>query len=157
MLFAWLQTSIAGSTCLDMFAGSGALGFEAASRGASDVVMLERERTVVSALQQNKDRLLFDNVTIVNADALASSTYKTAPLSGLQFDVIFVDPPFAQNMHLQALETIIESRLLQAQGIVYLETGSRAGDVRIPDNWLLQREKTAGDVRVQMYRAIAEP
>ena len=90
-LFAWLQTSIAGSQCLDMFAGSGALGFEAASRGADRVVMLEKNKSAARSLKENADRLRFDNVDILAADALTRDTYEVR-LAGEQFDVVFIDP-----------------------------------------------------------------
>ena len=155
MLFAWLQTSVAGCNCLDMFAGSGALGFEAASRGAANVVMLEKNRSVVAMLQQNTERLKFENVTVVAADAMQSSAYQRAPMKGLQFDLAFIDPPFADGLHQSAIDLLDQQQMLCAGGYVYLEVAKQSVDLETPASWQLHREKIAGDVRVALYRVIA--
>jgi len=130
-LFAWLQTSVAGSQCLDMFAGSGALGFEAASRGADRVVMIEKNRSAAESLKENIERLQFDNVDIVAADALARSTYELKPA-----------------MHqLQ--------KLLKPDALVYVETGKKCNSLEVPVHWQLFREKVAGEVQIHLYRTIA--
>ena len=88
-LFNWLQTQIPGARCLDLFAGSGSLGFEAASRGAAEVIMVERDPTVVGCLQASAERLSAAQVTILQTDA---ATYlQTSPDP---FDIVFLDPPF---------------------------------------------------------------
>ena len=90
-LFNWLQNDIAGRKTLDLFAGSGALGFEAVSRGAGPVVLVERNPEAVRYLLANKDRLHTGNLTVVQADALAWLPQQ----SGRGFDLVFLDPPFA--------------------------------------------------------------
>ena len=91
-LFNWLGQDLAAKSCLDLYAGSGALGFEAASRGAARVVMVERERGAAAALDANREALKAERVEIVRADALEflRGTYAT-------FDVVFLDPPFADD------------------------------------------------------------
>lgn len=90
-LFNWLQQAIAGRTVLDLFAGSGALGFEAASRGAGQVTLVERNPQAVAALLASKQRLAVGNLAIVQADALAWLGQQRGP----HFDLVFLDPPFA--------------------------------------------------------------
>ena len=87
-VFNWLATSLPGASCLDLFAGSGALGFEAASRGATRVVMVDRNRDVVRALRDNRQRLSASMIKIVQQDA---ENYLSA--ADGQFDVVFLDPP----------------------------------------------------------------
>jgi 16S rRNA (guanine966-N2)-methyltransferase len=90
-LFNWLGQSLDGLACLDLFAGSGALGFEAASRGAARVVMVEQDRAAFEALKKTRDTLGARNVEIVLDDAFAYLR------KGQPFDVVFLDPPFGQN------------------------------------------------------------
>ena len=90
-LFNWLQNDIAGRKALDLFAGSGALGFEAVSRGAGQVVMVERNPVAFAGLLESRNRLKTENVELVNADALAWLPGQ----HGQCFDLIFLDPPFA--------------------------------------------------------------
>ena len=153
-LFAWLQTSIAGIQCLDMFAGSGALGFEAASRGADRVVMLEKNKSAARWLKENADRLQFDNVDIFATDALIRDTYEVQ-LAGEQFDVVFIDPPFSEDLHQLAIDLARQQQLLKPDALVYIETGKKADNLQVPKHWQLFREKVAGEVRIQLYRAIA--
>lgn len=155
LLFSWLQTSVVGCTCLDMFAGSGALGFEASSRGAAMVCMLEMNRSVVTTLNENIDRLRFDNITVLAADALQAATYQLLPNNDSQFDLIFIDPPFADGLHQSAIELVQHQQLLRPGGFVYVETARRAGELIVPAAWELHREKIAGDVQVRLYRTIA--
>lgn len=150
-LFAWLQTSITRSTCLDMFAGSGALGFEAASRGAGSVVMVEKNRTATAALQENATRLKFDDIEIITADALSAALYETR-LAKHQFDLVFIDPPFAENLHNKALECVEQHISLAPEARVYIETGKRDADLEVPAHWQQYREKVAGEVRMQLYQ-----
>lgn len=153
-LFSWLQTSIAGGRCLDMFAGSGALGFEAVSRGAGDVVMIEKSHTACAALKDNARRLGFDKVEIIAADALSHALYQRW-CGREKFNLVFIDPPFADNLHAQAIECVREHQLLAADAWVYIESGKRSEAISVPANWQLHREKVAGEVRLQLYRVIA--
>ena len=153
-LFSWLQPSIAGYRCLDMFAGSGALGFEAVSRGAAHVIMIEKNQTACAALQDNASRLRFDKIDIIAADVLNQTLYNQR-LDRHQFNLVFIDPPFADNLHAQAIECVIDNGLLLPDGLVYLETGKRSQAASVPANWQLHREKVAGEVRMQLYRMIA--
>lgn len=115
-LFNWLGQNLSGKSCLDLFAGSGALGFEAASRGASEVTMVEKDRTVFTALQANARRLGARNVRLVRADALEFLRV-VRPC----FDVVFLDPPFSLPLPQQLLARM--PGLLCSGGVVYLERG----------------------------------
>ena len=149
-LFAWLQFSLPGCACLDMFSGSGALGFEAASRGADRVVMIEKHRKASDALQENAVRLKLDAVEILTADALSHSLYTTS-LAASQFNLVFIDPPFAEHLHSRAVDCLLQKKLLLPDAWVYLEVGKRSGQVEVPADWQLYREKVAGEVRMQLF------
>ncbi len=114
-LFNWLGQRLHGLVCLDAFAGSGALGFEAASRGAERVLMLERDGKVRDALRQNARLLQIETVEILQMDALA---YLARP--GETFDVIFLDPPFDKNLLLPALQCA--ATRLRPGGKIYVES-----------------------------------
>lgn len=136
-LFNWLGQDLAGLSCLDLFAGSGALGFEAASRHARQVVMVDLARPVIAALRNNAEMLgAGSKVEIVAASALAylQSTSQ-------RFDVIFVDPPFASDLLAQALPLL--DRRLQDGGSVYIESASMP---ELPEGWQIKRQGKAGKV-----------
>ncbi len=152
-LFNWLQPLIAGSRCLDLFAGSGALGFEAVSRGAERAVLVDRDTEVVRQLQRERDRLQSAAIEIVQAHALDY-------LGGMAitFDVVFLDPPFAQRGLLADCIERLESRGWLAEGArVYLE--SRVGETppALPDAWSLLRKQRAGGVDFRLAVASAVP
>jgi 16S rRNA (guanine966-N2)-methyltransferase len=116
-VFNWLGQRLHGLSCLDAFAGSGALGFEAASRGAERVVMLERDAKVRDALRENAARLQVGKVEILQMDAL---TYLSRP--GELFDVIFLDPPFELNLLMPALQSA--ATRLSPGGKIYAESST---------------------------------
>jgi len=122
-VFNWINHQLAGdwdqSDFLDLFAGSGALGFEAASRGARSVTMVDTHPGVVRQLEQNKSKLKADNITLLRADALALA--RDMALRGQRFDVIFLDPPYQQDFLSQALP--LGEGLLKEGGLVYAESG----------------------------------
>ncbi|MFC3532539.1 16S rRNA (guanine(966)-N(2))-methyltransferase RsmD [Vogesella facilis] len=116
-LFNWLGQELDGLRCLDLFAGSGALGFEAASRGAKEVVLVEKVRAVADTLHRNVQLLGATQIQVLNQDA---SAYLSAGQG--QFDVIFVDPPYASALLAQVLP-LLPARLA-AGGRVYVETAA---------------------------------
>ena len=116
-LFNWLQGQIVGARCLDLFAGSGALGFEAASRGAREVVMIERDARAAAGLRDAAQRLQATQVEVVEGDAVA--WLQRHP--DREFDLVFVDPPFAASLHQTALDRLTPWLAPEAQ--VYLEYG----------------------------------
>jgi len=133
-LFNWLGQDLPGWSCLDLFAGSGALGFEAASRGAARVVMIERDRAAYEALERNRATLGAGAVEIVFADALAW-------LAGSResFDLIFVDPPFGSGLATPVLADL--ARHLRPGGQLYVE---QATPVEAPPGFIIHRSGRAG-------------
>lgn len=147
-LFNWLGQDLDGQRCLDLFAGSGALGFEAASRGAAKVVMVEQAPAVYAALQENARLLNAENVQIVRGDALkflALAAGKVA--SEGRFDVLFVDPPFRQGW-LERLQPLLD-QVLAADGALYVEAEQA---LKALGDWRTVREGKAGQVRYHLLR-----
>src|SRR5688500_2520488 len=139
-LFNWLGQDLSGRACLDLFAGSGALGFEAASRGASRVVMVENDRVAISALQASLKTLDATSVELVRADA-----FEYLRASGERFDVVFLDPPFRQNA-LPGLLDALPARLASGAR-VYVEAPAPC----VPDDsWRELKRSRAGQVSYQL-------
>lgn len=133
-LFNWLGQDLPGWTCLDLFAGSGALGFEAASRGAARVVMIERDAQALAALERNRTTLGATRVEVLRADALAWLANNREA-----FDLVFVDPPFDSGLAVQVLADL--ARHLKPGGQVYVEQGS---EVVPPPGFIIHRSGRAG-------------
>lgn len=147
-LFNWLQPVLPGASCLDLFAGSGALGFEAASRGAAKVVMLDSARDVVGALQENAKLLSASMVQVCQQDAASYLAVEPRP-----FDVVFLDPPFdSPELMLHSLECLSAPGWLAPGAWVYVETPSTAAEPVVPPNWSLEKQKKAGQVAYRLYR-----
>ena len=144
-LFNWLHDDVAGARCLDLFAGTGALGFEAASRGAQDVVMVERERNAVAALENTVRALGADNVDVVHADALAWK-----PPAGRSFDIVFLDPPYSGPAPEAALERLDRLDMLAPGCLVYLETDRNPAGIELPPGWRFMHARRAGQVRYHL-------
>jgi 16S rRNA (guanine966-N2)-methyltransferase len=142
-LFNWLGQDLDGRECLDLFAGSGALGFEAVSRGAKKVVLVEADRRAWEALELNAAALgCEESVELVRADALEF-------VRGLDraFDIVFLDPPFDSGL-LERLAAALP-RLTRAGGFVYIESGR---GVELDDAaWRLHRQARAGHVTYQLF------
>ena len=141
-LFNWLGQRLDGLACLDLFAGCGGLGFEAASRSAHRVVMIERDRAAFAALAANRERLDASSVELVCADALEWLDRATE-----RFDVVFLDPPFRQNALPQAMQRL--PPVLREGARVYLESESplAAGGL-----WRELRAARAGQVSYQLMQ-----
>jgi len=140
-LFNWLQPVIQGARCLDLFAGSGALGIEAASRGAGEVVMVDTASSVIRQLEKNKALLGLEHFSIVRADALQFLDQEPTP-----FDLVFLDPPFAGNL-LQPLCHRLAKGWLADGARIYLEEDLSRPFPTLPEGWELIKEKQAGAVR----------
>ncbi len=147
-VFNWLSGWLQGSSCLDLFAGSGALGFEAASRGASSVVMIELNREAINGLNSAKALLDADTVSIFQTSA-EDFLNQSQPL--VSFDLLFLDPPFAYNEISTLLNSIAHRPLLKPNGWVYLESAVNK-DIVVPENWRLHRQKQAGQVVYRLFQ-----
>jgi 16S rRNA (guanine966-N2)-methyltransferase len=141
-VFNWLQGEVEGARCLDLFAGSGALGLEAASRGAAQVTMVERDRRVAAALQENLRLLQAEDARVVTADAMAFLR-RPAPAP---FDLVFLDPPYHQGWVGRCAEALAAGGWLAPGALVYLEAESELTDLPLPPHWRLLRSKHAGQV-----------
>jgi 16S rRNA (guanine(966)-N(2))-methyltransferase RsmD len=141
-LFNWLGQDLTGLACLDLYAGSGALGFEAASRGARRVVMVERDPVVHAALERNKDALQARQVELVRADALEFVRRDKS-----EYDVIFLDPPFKSGCGSELVATL--SLRLAEGGWVYHESGGR---MIWPEGWEVAKDGRAGQVVYQLVK-----
>jgi 16S rRNA (guanine966-N2)-methyltransferase len=146
-VFNWLQHDIVGARCLDLFAGSGALGFEALSRGASHVTFVDRESRIARYLRETLTRLRCDEGEVHNADAL--QWLLGPPLS---FDIVFLDPPFAAKVLDETCNRLESNGWLAPQSLIYIESPSDAGPPVLPDNWELIKSKTAGQVGYHLAR-----
>ena len=113
-LFNWLGQDLSGKKCLDLFAGSGALGFEAISRNAKSVVMIEKDSAVYNQLQKNMNILKIENLTIIRGESLHYLMNAND-----KFDVIFVDPPYSSELMSQALAMV--SKYLTNNGVIFIE------------------------------------
>ena len=149
-LFNWLQAKIYGAVCVDLFAGSGALGLEAASRGAAEVILVEQVRMVARDLRDILLVLKADQVMLVEADAL--QWLQSRPAQSL--DIAFVDPPFGLHLETRALELIRIRDCIRTGGFVYLETAREATAIVPGPGWETAREKTVGDVRLLLLKRI---
>jgi len=146
-LFNWLGQRLDGLACLDLFAGSGALGFEALSRGAARVVMVERDRATARALRENAKKLEARGAEVVESDAIAWLAHAPQP-----FDVVFLDPPYASDLAQRALAKL--TPWVAPGGRVYLEGGEA---IDAPLDWRVLREDRAGAVRYALFEPAQEP
>lgn len=145
-LFNWLQTHISGARCLDLFAGSGALGIEALSRGASAATFVEREPQVGRHLTQTLQRLGATGATVQTQDALRFLERTPQP-----FDVVFLDPPFASTL-LQTVFSKLPQGWLAPDAHIYVECPA---DVPLPPlspGWTVYRSKQTGQVGYHLLR-----
>ena len=147
-LFNWLQPRIAGARVLDLFAGSGALGLEAVSRGAAHAVLVEHDRELAASLRALAGRLEGgDAIEVVQADALA---WLHGQPDGA-FDLAFVDPPFDANLWGGVLPALAPK--LAAAGWLYVEAPAE-GTPALPHDWVLHREGRTREVRYALYRRV---
>lgn len=159
-LFNWLQADIAGARCLDLFTGSGALGLEALSRYASEVVMIDKNPQAIRKIRQNLELLKVDNAQLIKMDAcdyLSSFLQEPAEGSLLQtaegsnlpqntFDIVFLDPPFNKQLVSVFCELLEQSNCLSEQALIYIEIEKQTPLPQLADNWEVIKEKKAGQL-----------
>jgi 16S rRNA (guanine966-N2)-methyltransferase len=146
-LFNWLAPDVAGSRCLDLFAGSGALGLEALSRGAASVTFVEREREAADRLRETATQLAPGRATVLHADALAWLGGASQP-----FDIVFVDPPFDSGLLPVAMRALESGGWLTPAARIYLEGPAKSGPPDLPGGWILHRSGRAGAVGYHLAR-----
>lgn len=140
-LFNWLMPYIDGATCLDLYAGSGAIGFEAASRGAASLVMVESDRTSARQLCINKNNLEANTVEVIqqSAEDFLQNTDN-------RFDIVFLDPPFQQDMIESTCDQIKKNNVLKPSALIYIEAEKQLDPLPIPADWHIIRQHTQGAV-----------
>jgi len=156
-LFNWLQHVIAGSRCLDLFAGSGALGLEALSRGAAQVVFVDQESTVIRQLDETLTMLEAQGAESHARDArrfLEGTGSATIPKP---FDLVFLDPPFAAEFLPEICRALEDRGWLASRANIYIESPARAGAPTLPANWTLLKSGRAGEVGYHLARRADGP
>ncbi|PHQ58588.1 MAG: 16S rRNA (guanine(966)-N(2))-methyltransferase RsmD [Porticoccus sp.] len=148
-LFNWLAPWIGGARCLDLFAGSGALGIEALSRGAAETTLIETHPQAAENLRDNCTRLKADDAKIIRTNTLIwlANSSPDQP-----FDIVFLDPPFSSDLLQPCCELLQRPGLLATGSLIYLETDRYRPLPETPPTWELLREKTAGQVSYRLYR-----
>lgn len=145
LLFNWLGHEVVGAKVLDLYAGSGALGFEAASRGAERVLLVDSQPQVIEQLRANQSVLNFSQVEIIRSEAV-----DFVQQCNKKFDLIFLDPPFSGD-EMNKISAIIGG-ICTTDAFLYREYDKRSGSVDRPDgNWELYRQKLAGEVCVELW------
>ena len=150
-LFNWLAGAIEGARCLDLYAGSGALGFEAASRGALKVVMVEKHAAAVACMRTAVRELGAETVEVVHGDVRRWLQGEPAP-----FDIVFLDPPYGSEDLADLCARLEQGGWLAPGALVYIETRAARGDPELPAGWRLLRRQKAGQVRYHLAAA-ADP
>jgi 16S rRNA (guanine966-N2)-methyltransferase len=150
-LFNWLQERIAGARCLDLFAGSGALGLEALSRGAKELVFVEQAVAAARALQEQLIR--FGAQARAQVAEMGAARYlRSVPQA---FDIVFLDPPFGRDALAEYVPMLDEGQWLKPGALVYLENEKKAGVPPLPAHWQLLKSKSAGEVGYHLARVVA--
>ena len=141
-LFNWLMPSIHKSVCLDLFAGSGSLGFEALSRGAKHCTFVEKSKLAFSQIKTTRTSLNAVNSEVHNCDAIdfLSSVHNH------NFNLVFLDPPFSDDYLISSIESIHEYQLVSSGGYIYIEINKNNDLSDLPDNWSVIRKKIYGNV-----------
>jgi 16S rRNA (guanine966-N2)-methyltransferase len=149
-LFNWLQPYITGANCLDLFAGTGALCLEALSRGAAQVVMVEKAAHVAQQLRRHVEKLEATGAEVVLADAVYF--LQREPRA---FDIVFLDPPFKSNLIAECAALVETRGWLKPGALVYIEAPSQMSELTLPVTWELIRSKKAGQVGYHLARKTA--
>ena len=148
-LFNWLQGEIIGARCLDLFSGSGALGLEALSREAGEVVMVDNNPQAIQMIQKNLDLLAVNNAQLIQGDA---GEYLQQSPTGKLFDIVFLDPPFNQQLVQPFCLQLQQSKCLASEAAIYIEMEKKEKLAKLPPGWELIKEKKAGQLAYYLIR-----
>ncbi len=147
-LFNWLQNDVIASHCLDLYAGSGALSFEAASRGATKVLQVEQNPNVCRQLKNNADNLAATQIKLVKNEVFDFlSLTKPQP-----FDLVFIDPPFNKNLAIKSCQWLENKNWLALNAKIYLEVEHQLVLQGMPENWQCLKNKSAGEVDYYLFQ-----
>ena len=147
-LFNWLSPVIRDARCLDLYAGSGALGIEAASRGAAEVVLVDKDPAVVQTLREQLQLFDASQVRVVQADVSHWLSVNPAP-----FDIVFLDPPFREDLLAGSIRQLEDGGWLSADALVYVEAEKGLAP-DLPAGWEIYRSKSAGQVGYHLARRL---
>ena len=147
-LFNWLTPALPGAHCLDLCAGSGALGMEALSRHAASALFVEEHYLAVHGLRENLARLQAANAQVVASEVLA--WLQQAPPRC--FDVVFADPPFRSSLLVPICQSLEQGGWLADNAWIYLEAAAAPATLALPANWRLHREKVASAVAYRLFQ-----
>ncbi|PHS67830.1 MAG: 16S rRNA (guanine(966)-N(2))-methyltransferase RsmD [Methylophaga sp.] len=145
-VFNWLKPVIGDANCLDLFAGTGALGFESASRGARWVDMVELNAKAALALQNNCQLLDADSCRVIQTTAQQFLINNSK-----QYDIVFIDPPFQTNLWSEAAQLLVDNDCLAENAHIYIEYPRKAELPKLPSQWQLLKDKRAGEVRYCLF------
>ncbi len=145
-VFNWLMPYIQDATCLDCFAGSGGLGFEALSRGAKSVTFIELNKAAAQQLKDNRALLKADNV-----DVLSTNAINFLQQNQQAYSLVFIDPPFRKGLAQQAADAISPQGLTE-NALIYVEMENDNNNQVMPSHWQLLKEKVAGQVIYRLYQ-----
>jgi 16S rRNA (guanine966-N2)-methyltransferase len=151
-LFNWLQHDVAGARCLDLFAGSGALGLEALSRGARELVFVEQAVAASRALSEQLTRLGAGRTGQVVEMGAARYLRTLLEPSSPRFDIVFLDPPFGRGLLAEYVPMLDSGNWVRPGGLVYLENEKTEGAPALPSHWELLKSKSAGEVGYHLAR-----
>ncbi len=149
--FNWLTTNIDGARCIDLFAGSGALSFEALSRGAAQCTSLEQHTVAVRQLRENATLLQAEGLDIVHTDCIQYLQQGAPPKP---YNLAFVDPPFSAGLASKTCALLNNACWLADEALIYCEMAASDNSFIAPENWQLLREKVSGEVRYCLYSRI---
>jgi len=153
-VFNWLRVEIAGASCLDLFAGTGVMGFEALSRGAASVICVEHDASAAAAIHRNAANLGAAGLETVHADVVDFLTHsQPRPI-----DIVFIDPPYGSQILGQVCQILDARAWLAPQALIYIERRAKDPSVTTPASWQCLRAKRAGQVDYRLYqRSLVTP
>ncbi|MDC9497897.1 MULTISPECIES: 16S rRNA (guanine(966)-N(2))-methyltransferase RsmD [unclassified Pseudoalteromonas] len=148
-VFNWLMQDTRDATVLDCFAGSGGLGFEALSRFAKSTTFIELDASAAKQIEQNISTLKLENAQVKHINSLSYLEQKN---TNSPFNLVFVDPPFRKNLAQSSCDLLENNQWLSEDALIYVEVETELSSFSQPDNWLLIKEKKAGQVFCRLYQ-----
>lgn len=150
-LFNWLQNDIQDAHCLDLFSGSGAIGFEALSRGAASVTLVDQNSDIIKYLHTTAEKLTANNISFIHDTAPSKSL--AHKLANQQFSIVFIDPPFHHGLIEKCCAWLIETNLLSKDALIYIEAERVLSPLPIPAAWEILKSKFTGQVGYHLIKA----
>lgn len=152
-LFNWLAPYVRDACCLDLFAGSGALGFEALSRHAKSVTFIEQSATLARYLKEQIKQFAVEDKAVVYQAQFPFDSAQVFKREKPLFNLVFLDPPFQQDLVEKACHWLLKEQLIGRESIIYIETESTLKSLLLPPNWHIQPCKIAGKVQYGLIKA----